>query len=218
VSLTPRDERILLRLLRARMPSAEPRGPPPAGAQPFGIPRESGGVLAALHFPVERSAGVILLSHGGDRVPWLREQGLAVATFDHGGSGESDPAAGLPHREWADALRWARRRYPGAPVHVWGVGLSAHFAHHALARDEKGVASAIFEDVPAEVGGLVPRMLARGWLPAAAHAPDVNADRVLYLGGRRDLASASPLARHHPDAWDVGGAAARDVVRATLRG
>ncbi len=238
--MNPRDERVLQRLLeRAFLADlfAQPQDAPPAewGAQPFGVPRAAGGVLAALLFPSAEPRGVVLLGHPGigpakgyfhrdQRIPFLRGLGFSVVTFDHGGFGESDAMQGLYHREWADVLAWARRRFPDLPLHVWGVSLGGYFAHHALARDERGVASAIFEQVAPDLlqyrvkgrpllraGGVLSRALApegARWLPAEAHALEAKADRVLYLSGsadhgvppdhaRRLVRAASPLARHH---------------------
>jgi pimeloyl-ACP methyl ester carboxylesterase len=167
--------------------------------------------------------------HRGDRISFLREHGFAVMTFDHGGFGESDPPQGLYHREWADVLRWARRRFPRTPLHVWGVSLGGYFAHHALAADEAGVESAIFEQVAPDLfgyrvkgmphlrtGTLLSKTLAPGgarWFPAISHALHVKADRILYLSGGADegipladaralVHAASPLAQHTiaPDA------------------
>lgn len=241
MTLAPRDERVLLKLLEAGILGrlyGKPQDPPPApwDAKPFAIVREQAGILDALLFDQPGPRGVVLLGHPAippgkgwfhrsDRIPFLRELGFAVVTFDHGGFGGSDPAKGLHHREWHDALRWARRRFPGTPIHVWGVSLGGYFAHHALAQDEAGVASAIFEQVSPDLfryriqgaplasatGGVLSRTLAptgARWFPAKAHAADVNAERVLYVSGDADvgvpldharemLAAASPLARHH---------------------
>lgn len=237
---SPRDERVLLRLLERGILGdlyGAPQDPPPSewGAQPFGVPRPEGGMLAALLFPAPHARGVVLLAHPSvaagkgyfhrnDRVPFLRELGFHVVTFDHGGFGESDAPAGLHHREWAALLAWARRRFPDLPVHVWGVSLGGYFAHHALAADEPGVASAVFEQVAPNLfayrfegapltraGHALARTLAPGgarWFGADAHALHVKADRVLYVSGARDrgvpladatrlVHAASPLARHH---------------------
>lgn len=235
------QERLLGRLLRWSFTqgfAGAPQDPPPPewGAFPFGIPRESGGVLAALLFPHPAPRGVVLLGHPGipaakgwfhrsDRIPFVRELGFAAVTFDHGGFGESDPADRLYHAEWADALAWARRRFPDLPIHVWGVSVGGYFAHHALAApDEPGVASAVFEQVapdllryrgpwwrPWRAADAAARLLspqARAWLPAEAHALHVKADHVLYVYGDRDagipmedarrmLRAASPVAQRH---------------------
>ena len=237
----PREERVLLRILQVgflRGLFHEAQDAPPAawGAQPFGIPRSSGGLLAGLLFPVDAPRGIVLLGHPGippgkgyfhrsDRIPFLRERGFAVATFDHGGFGESDDPTRLYHEEWADVLAWARRRFPDLPVHVWGVSIGGYFAHHALAAaDEPGVASAIFDQVAPDllhykgegvgsrrIAGLVGAVAAPSalkWFPAEAHALHVKADRVLYVTGAKDagipieharrlVAHANPLARHH---------------------
>lgn len=238
--MSPRDERVLQRLLvRGHLADvfAQPQDPPPPewGAQPFGIPRAAGGVLAALLFPVEAPRGVVILAHPGiapakgyfhrgDRIPFLRALGFHVVTFDHGGFGESDAIQGLYHREWADVLAWARRRFPDLPLHAWGVSLGGYFAHHALAADERGVESAIFEQVAPDLlayrvkgqpivraGKLLSSVLApeaSRWLPAHGHALHAKAERTLYVSGeadqgvplaeaRRLVRAASPLARHH---------------------
>lgn len=234
----PREERLLGaiydRAFLREMRNA-PQDPPPAewGAEPFGVVRREGGVLAALHFPAPSPRGVVVFGHPGippakgyfhrsDRIPFVRALGLAAATFDHGGFGESDAAAGLFHREWADMLAWARRRYPGLPVHVWGVSLGGYFAHHALADDAEGVATAIFEQVTPDLlrygasaalkaGGALAALLmpdARRWEAALTHAPRLAAEHVLYVGGDADAAvppsdvaslaeAAGPFARQH---------------------
>ena len=234
-----REERILGRLLDrsyARGLHHRPQDPPPPewGAQPFGIPRAAGGVLAALLFPHPSPRGVVLFGHPGvaaakgwfhrnDRVPFVRGLGFAAVTFDHGGFGESDPANRLFHAEWADVLAWARRRFPGLPLHAWGVSMGGYFAHHALAAPgEAGVSSAVFEHVApdlfryrgaavANLGGGVARLAlpaARAWFPAEAQALHVKAEHVLYVSGdadegippedaRRLARAAGPLARHH---------------------
>ncbi len=238
--MSPREERVVERLLARGFLGdlfAQPQDPAPPewGAQPFGIPRAAGGVLAALLFPHPDPQGVVLLAHPGigpakgyfhrgDRIPFLRDLGFSVATFDHGGFGESDAMSGLYHREWADVLAWARRRFPRAPLHAWGVSLGGYFAHHALAEDAAGVSSAVFEQVAPDLfayrvpgqpllraGSVLSRTLAPGaarWFPARAHALHVKADRVLYVSGDADrgipledarslVRAASPLARHH---------------------
>lgn len=212
---SPREERALLRLLSGtylRDMEGAAQDPPPEdwGAQPFGIVRRSGGVLAALHFPHPAPRGLVLFGHPGippakgyfhrsDRIPFVRELGFAAVSFDHGGFGESDPPAGLHHHEWADVLGWARKRFPDLPLHVWGVSLGGYFAHHALARDA-GVSSAIFEQVTPNLlhygdngklraAELVGRALAPSalrWFAAEAHAPHVRADHLLYLSGTED--------------------------------
>lgn len=220
-----------------------PQDAPPAewGAQPFGVVRREGGVLAALHFPAPSARGVVLFGHPGippakgyfhrsDRIPFVRGLGLAAATFDHGGFGESDDPAGLFHREWGDMLAWARRRYPGLPVHVWGVSLGGYFAHHALAEDAEGIATAVFEQVTPDLllyggsaaltaGGALAALLmpdARRWEAALTHAPRLAVERVLYVSGGVDdkvppadvarlAEAAGPFARHHvvPDAGHI---------------
>lgn len=228
---SPREERALLRLLSGtylRDMEGAAQDPPPEdwGAQPFGIVRRSGGVLAALHFPHPAPRGLVLFGHPGippakgyfhrsDRIPFVRELGFAAVSFDHGGFGESDPPAGLHHHEWADVLGWARKRFPDLPLHVWGVSLGGYFAHHALAADAHGVEIAIFEQVApnlfryagARSPDLVARLLApRGmrWFPCEAHAGHVRAKRVLYVSGGRDHGiapeEAARLARARPDA------------------
>ena len=242
---SPREERLLGRLLRwsyVKGFEGAPQDPPPPewGAQPFGIPRTGGGVLAALLFPHPAPRGVVLFGHPGvpaakgyfhrgDRIPFVRDLGFTAVTFDHGGFGESDPTDRLYHVEWSDVLAWARRRFPGQPLHLWGVSVGGYFAHHALAApDEKGVASAVFEQVApdllryreapggAKVGATAARLLspaARLWLPAESHALHVKAEHVLYVSGEKDqgipvddakrlFRAASPLAAHHvvPDA------------------
>lgn len=234
------EERLIGALLRwsyARGVAGAPQDPPPPawGALPFGIPRAGGGMLAALLFQAqEPPRGIVLFGHPGvpaakgwfhrnDRVPYVLGLGFAAATFDFGGFGESDPADRLYHAEWADALAWARRRFPGLPVHVWGVSVGGYFAHHALAApEEKGVAGAVFEHVTpdllryrgpasARLAGVAARLVspaARRWEPAEAHALHVKAEHVLYVSGdadrgvppedaRRLARAAGPLARHH---------------------
>ena len=234
---SPREERILGAVFhRAFMRGIEhaPQDPAPAEwrAHPFGIVRASGGMLAALHFPVAKPRGVVVFGHPGiapgkgyfhrsDRIPFVRELGFAAMSFDHGGFGESDDPTGLFHREWADVLRWARRRHPGLPIHVWGVSLGGYFAHHALAEDEHGVASAIFEEVSPDLlsypdsglalgrafaSALMPS--ARRWTAAETHAPHMAVEHVLYVHGDADrgvppahaerlVHAAGPFARHH---------------------
>lgn len=212
---SPREERALLKLIGRtylRSMGGAAQDPPPAewDAQPFGIVRAAGGMLAALHFPRPSPRGLVLFGHPGippakgyfhrnDRIPFVRELGFAAVTFDHGGFGESDAPTGLLHREWADVLAWARRRFPGLPLHVWGVSIGGYFAHHALARDE-GVASAIFEQVTpnllryasdgrmraAELLGRALAPSAVRWFAAESHAPHVRADHLLYISGTRD--------------------------------
>ena len=212
-----------------------PQDPPPPewGAQPFGVVRRAGGVLAALHFPHPDPIGVVVFGHPGiaaakgyfhrnDRVPFVRALGFAAATFDHGGFGESDDSAGLFDREWTDMLAWARRRYPGLPVHVWGVSMGGYFAHHALAHDEDGIASAVFEQVTpdllryGESARLMPANAlttlliptARRWVAAHEQAPRLAVERALYVSGDADTgvppahadrlaAAAGPFAQHH---------------------
>lgn len=210
--------------------------PPEWDPQPFGIPRAAGGLLAAILFPHETPRGVVLLGHPGigpakgwfhrgDRVPFLRQLGFAVVTFDHGGFGESDAPTRLYHAEWEDVLAWTRRRFPSLPIHVWGVSVGGYFAHHALAAPEtKGVRSAVFEQVTPDLLGyagppwaawraaaLAARLAApaaRAWLPTEAHALHVKAEHVLYVSGdadagvppahaRRLVRAAGPLAGHH---------------------
>lgn len=212
---TVEEERKLARLFRWGFSGelyAQPQDPPPPewGAQAFGIPRKTGGLLAGLMFPHEAPRGVVLLGHPGippgkgyfhrnERIPFARSLGLTVATFDHGGFGESDGPTGLYHNEWEDVLGWARRRFPDMPLHVWGVSLGGYFAHHALARDP-GVAGAVFEEVTPDltrygnyVSGRLGRVAARvvmptflQWFPATAHAPFLHAERVLYVHGGKD--------------------------------
>lgn len=235
---SPREERLIGELLDCAYLRAlrhAPQDPPPAewGAEPFAIVRPRGGVLAALHFPVARPRGLVLFGHPGipaakgyfhrsDRIPFARSLGFAAMTFDHGGFGESDDPTALYHEEWAAVLAWARRRHPGVPLHVWGVSVGGYFAHHALAADEAGVASAVFEQVAPNllrygdnaalkaagaVAGLAAPALRR-WLPAEAHAPRMAAEHVLYVSGDADhgipladatrlAEAAGPFARHH---------------------
>lgn len=241
---TPLQERLLLAMLERshlRGVTRAPQAPPPVewGAQPFGMVRRAGGVMAALHVPAKDARGVVLFGHPAraagkahfhdcGRVAFVRSLGFAAATFDHGGFGESDDASGLYHREWADALAWARRRYPGKPVHVWAIGLSGAFAHHALASDAGGVTTAIFEDVPARLGWAP---MARAWMAPMAHAPRMAAEHVLYVaGGHADATraaqladAAGPFARvrvvegaREGEAWEKGGEPLRAAVEATL--
>lgn len=251
------QERKLARLLRWGFSDdlyAQPQEAPPAawGAQPFGVPRRTGGVLAGLLFPQDELRGVLLLGHPAvasgksffhvtNRIPFARSLGCAVVTFDHGGFGESDGPTSLYHTEWEDVLGWARRRFPDMPLHVWGVGLSGYFAHHAIARDP-GLASAIFEEVaPTITLGVAARLSTRlvtpvfaPWLPAEVHAHFLHAERVLYAYGDADpelpardaerlWKAAGPLANRHVvegagrlDAWKKGGEALRDAIRKTI--
>lgn len=235
---SPREERLLAAIFeRAFMRGIQhaPQDPAPAewGAEPFGVVRRAGGILAALHFPQKDAKGIVLFGHPGiapgkgyfhrsDRIPFVRSLGLAAATFDHGGFGESDGMAGLFHRDWADMLAWARRRYPDLPVHLWGVSVGGYFAHHALAQDEQGIASAVFEQVSPDLlrygdsaslraaSALTMLLMgdARRWSAAEAHAPRMAVEHVLYVSGELDsgvppdhaarlAAAAGPFARHH---------------------
>lgn len=213
---TPRQERVLLRLLHAFYTSSLQRveqDPAPAAWEPLplGIRREAGGVLAAILFPVPSPRGIVLFGHPGippakgyfhrsDRIPFVQSLGFSALTFDHGGFGESDAATRLYHAEWADVLAWARRRFPGVPVATWGVSLGGYFLHHALARDT-GVHAAIFEEVSPHLlhyrgdarsatqklgAALAGRLPGATWFPAENHALHVRADHVLYLNGARD--------------------------------
>ena len=234
----------------------KPQTSPPAewGGVAFGVPRKSGGILAALQFSRDDARGVLVMGHPAvpegkgwfhlnNRVPFARNLGLNVVTFDHGGFGESDGPTSLYASEWDDILGWARRRYPTLPLHAWGVGLGGYFLHHALARDP-GVAAAIYEHVPAanppglgRAGRLAARLVAprvRAWLPAEAHAPFVHAERMLYVFGGRDpdvpqadaerlWHAAGPLARRvvAPDAgaleaWAKGGVDVREAIERAL--
>lgn len=235
---TARQERFLVALMRrglGRGLYAKPQDPAPPewDARPFGIPRTGGGLLAALLFDEPAPRGVIVFGHPSippakgyfhrsDRIPFARSLGFACVTWDYGGFGESDPPTSSYHREWLDVLSWATRRFPGTPLHVWGVSLGGYFAHHALAQGPE-VESAVFEHVSPnlpEYGGAsfpLMRVGARGmrlvapetvrWFAAEAHAPSMRADRVLYLSGGRDhgitraqadrlARAAGPLARH----------------------
>jgi pimeloyl-ACP methyl ester carboxylesterase len=235
---SPREERVIASLLeRAYLRELRhgAQDPPPAewGAEPFGIVRAKGGILAALHFPAPRARGVVVFGHPGipaakgyfhrsDRIPFVRALGFAAMTFDHGGFGESDDPTQRYDEEWAEALAWARRRHPDVPIHLWGVSMGGYFAHHALAADEQGVTSAIFEQVtpnllhyggsPAlKAAGAMASLAApavRRWLPAEAHAPRMAAEHVLYVSGDADhgitraeatrlAEAAGPFARHH---------------------
>lgn len=244
---SPREERVLLSLFRrATMRQHEPAPGPAAHHEPFGIVREAGGILAARHHPRPAPRGVVLFAHApahDPRIAFANALGLAAMSFEHGGHGESDEPAGFYHHEWRDALRWARRRHPGVPIHVWGVSTAGYFAHHALARDEEGVATAVFEDVPTEppFGSAASARAflltpgARRWLAAHAHAPRMAAEHVLYVSGGRDAQArestarlaeaAGPFARHHivadaghGEAWAKGGDALRGAIERMLAG
>ena len=257
---TAPEERRLAQLLRwgfAEDLHAQPQDAPPAewGGVAFGVPRKNGGLLAAILFPHDEPRGVVLLGHPevpagkgyfhqNNRVPFARNLGLAVVTFDHGGFGESDGPTGLYHSEWEDVIGWARRRFPDLPVHVWGVGLGGYFAHHALARDP-GVASVVFEEVPPDLARALPSRLARlvarlvarqsvPWWPALAHAPHLHAERLLYAYGDRDpelpvaqaerlWRAAGPFAQRHVvegagrlETWKAGGEPLREAIRKTM--
>jgi pimeloyl-ACP methyl ester carboxylesterase len=261
---SPRSERVLgdiLYRVYLRRLSRAPQDPPPPewGAQPIGLVRSTGGVIAALHFPVAQPRGVLLLGHPGippakgyfhrsDRIPLARSLGLAALTFDHGGFGESDDPTSGYDLEWADVLSWAQKRYPGLPIHAWGVSVGGYFLHHALSARRDEIASAIFEEVSPDLllyGERTPlkiaRLLAKGampdamrWFPAEAHAPFVQAERVLYVQGGSDKGiplahaerlwhAAGPLAKRylvddaaHLECWKKGGDALRDTVRSVL--
>jgi predicted alpha/beta hydrolase len=105
---------------------------------PLTIPADDGYLLAASHFPTAGAPQAIVLLSPATGVKrslyrrlaeYLAGQGLAAATWDWRGTGESRPASlrGFPFsmRQWGELdltgmLNWAEARYPGIPLLVIG--------------------------------------------------------------------------------------------------
>lgn len=178
------------------------------------VPRRRGhGHLHGIWLPATgEPRGVVLLLH-----PWmewgkayfhrrgrleaLREAGYAALLVDLPGFGASGPPAGLYDRDAEDALRFARERADGVPLHVWGVSSGGYWLHPALSRDGS-IAGAFFEDVS-------PHLLEWSWkvnpwfrpcfvffrfafratyrfLDLRRHAPSLGARAIAYVSGDSD--------------------------------
>jgi pimeloyl-ACP methyl ester carboxylesterase len=119
--------------------------------------RLAGAVCAS---KVEQAKGVVILSHPflkfgmsyffkNNYHEWLSAAGYHVVGFNFKGFGRST-VEGVSFAEDVISLaEWARRRYPGLPVHLLGASFGAFHGIHAIATRRAAFDSALFDSVPA---------------------------------------------------------------------
>lgn len=205
----------LFRFIAPRMAAVEqPRTP--RHLQPVeavAVPRRRGpGHLHGIWLPAAAEPrGVVLLLH-----PWmewgkayfhrrgrleaLREAGYASLLVDLPGFGSSGPPAGLYDLDAEDALRFARERAGGRPLHVWGVSSGGYWLHPALSRGG-GAAGAFFEDVS-------PHLLEWSWKVNPPFRPCFVFFRAAFRATYRflDLRRHAPRLDARAAAYAAGGA------------
>ena len=102
----------------------------------------SGALLSARFFPRPAPRGVVVLAHPDRRygqhwfvregwIPWLLDAGFACLTFDFAPFGQSKGGSTYLLEDVAAACREARRRAPGAPLHIVGLSVGAFAACNA---------------------------------------------------------------------------------------
>lgn len=205
----------LFRFIAPRMAAVEqPRTPHHLQpAETVSVPRRRGrGHLHGIWLPAAAAPrGVVLLLH-----PWmewgkayfhrrgrleaLREAGYASLLVDLPGFGSSGPPAGLYDLDAEDALRFARERAGGRPLHVWGVSSGGYWLHPALSRGN-GAAGAFFEDVS-------PHLLEWSWKVNPPFRPCFLFFRAAFRATYRflDLRRHAPRLGARAAAYAAGGA------------
>jgi pimeloyl-ACP methyl ester carboxylesterase len=124
------------------------------------IPSADGSLLqGAIGRAAGAARGVVVFCH-----PWIeiglryfldvgvaqavRAEGLHTVLFNFKGVGQSEHGSGSLPDDVVGAVRFARQRYPGHPVHLFGVALGGYQAVLALPELDGSVDVALLDSVP----------------------------------------------------------------------
>jgi alpha-beta hydrolase superfamily lysophospholipase len=187
--------------------------PPPRQAEAVTIPGADGAALEGAVLDAGAGAwGVVVLCHPlmrsgyhyflrGGLARWVAGAGLHAVLFNFQGVGRSALGGLCFADDVVGAVGWARRRFPGLPVHLAGHSFGGYHAAHALPRLDGAVASAALDSVPPRVGNVFrsgpaswlmrglsrsPWAAATGTRPAAASLARVRRTPLLLLYGDAD--------------------------------
>ena len=146
--------------LRRDAPRLLPSPLLPSDCEPVTIPCADGSLLRGAVGPaIGAVRGVVVFCH-----PWigkglryffdvgiaqtLRAQGLHAVSFDFKDVRRADHGRGSVSDDVVSAVRFARQRYPGHPVHLFGVALGGYQAVLALPELDGSVDVALLDSVP----------------------------------------------------------------------
>lgn len=156
------ERRALLSLAERDAPRALRRAGLPRDCETVSIRSADGSVLqGAVAKAVGAARGVVVFCH-----PWLesglgyfleigiaqavRAEGLHAVLFNFKGFGRSEHGVGSLPDDVIGAVRFARQRYPGQPVHLFGVALGGYQAVLALPELDGSVEVALLDSVPVD--------------------------------------------------------------------
>lgn len=145
------------------------------------------------------------------RIQALRDAGYHAFTFDFGGFGSSGPRSrGFADRDLDDVLDFVRHRFPGLPLHLWGVSAGAYWGHVCLSRRDD-VRGAFFEHVAENLIHWSRRTLPAGlpfylfyrhvlrspyrYIHVGRHAPYLGVRAAAYVGAENDRGVPADVTR-----------------------